>query len=142
MPSKILMIVVLLASFFGGVIVSWYQHKPEMVATNESTFDSIRQLREYHHPISFVEQLKGDPQAGQKIYHNYCESCHAREPVVDVGAPRVGDAKAWQLILKYGKNQIIEWTLDGHKKMPEHGGCFECSDQQVKLAMEYLLSQQ
>lgn len=140
MAGKVLTAIVLLAALIGGLLTSWYEHKSDMVATNESTFDSIAQQRQYHHPITFVAQLKNDPHAGEKIYHNYCQSCHASEPVVDVDAPRIGDSAAWQPILKHGKKQVLRWTLDGHKKMPEHGGCFECSDHQVEMAMQYLLS--
>ena len=57
-----------------------------------------------------------------------------------MGAPRVGDAKAWQVRLAKGRKLISQHTLEGYRLMPARGGCFECSDAQLEAVVDWMMS--
>lgn len=93
----------------------------------------------HHSPFSFVKQLKGDPDAGRKIFKEFCAACHDANPRIDINAPRVGDHKTWQGLRQLGMESLLSMTIKGAKAMPARGGCFECSDEQLREAIEYML---
>ncbi len=100
---------------------------------------SVVYMRTYHYPASFVSQLKNDPKAGEKIYQEYCAACHAPNPMVDINAPSKGNKALWQALRQsLGEESLWQYTLMGHNAMPARGGCFECSDAQLRQALQYL----
>jgi len=94
-----------------------------------------------HHPQQFLQDMKTDPHATQKIYQHFCANCHAVHPLIPLGAPRVGVLKDWQQRQKKGVAVMLEHTLNGYNLMPARGGCFECSDEQIKMIIDYMLKQ-
>ena len=88
-----------------------------------------------HHPIKWLESLKGRTDASQHIYQAYCQNCHAPKPLIPVGAPRVGVTQDWQ-----GRKDLLKSTLLGKGLMPARGGCFECSDETLKDVVDYMLT--
>lgn len=119
-----------------GFLVSWIRH-PMVFSLQQP--DKITMIQTFHYPALFVKQLTGDPDAGRKIFKEFCASCHAEQPVIDVHAPRIKDKKAWQMRKKLGMPLLLQITTQGIGAMPARGGCFECSDQQLQAAIEYLL---
>lgn len=92
-----------------------------------------------HRPQEFIAGLKNDPKAGEKIYQQFCSNCHAQKPLIPVGAPMIGDEKAWTKRLSKGQKMLLENTLNGYGVMPARGGCFECSDEQIQMSINYIL---
>lgn len=100
---------------------------------------SVVHMRTYHYPASFLSQLKNDPKAGEKVYEEYCAACHAPNPRVDINAPSKGNKAVWQALRQsLGEEGLWQYTLTGHNAMPARGGCFECSDVQLRQALQYL----
>jgi cytochrome c5 len=60
--------------------------------------------------------------------------------VIDVNAPRLGDKKAWLMRQKLGLTNLLKITVNGKGAMPARGGCFECSDKQLLMAIQYILN--
>lgn len=94
-----------------------------------------------HHPQEFLAALKHDPRAAEKIYQQFCANCHALHPLIPLGAPRIGDKKAWQQRLTKGQALLLQHTLNGLGLMPARGGCFECSDEQIQMVINYMIKQ-
>jgi len=92
-----------------------------------------------HHPEDFLKTLNHDPQAGQKIVQHFCANCHAEKPLIPLGAPRPGVLADWKPRMKQGLAAMLQRTDEGIGAMPPRGGCFECSDIQLKLAVLALL---
>ena len=128
--SKYLVIVCLIVSGLTGLIVSLYLHRP---ATQVQT------IQTFHYPELFTQQLKGDKHAGEKIFRQFCTSCHGKTPIIDVVAPRIGDKAAWLPRRKLGLKILLNITTSGVGAMPARGGCFECSDEQLQAAIVYIL---
>lgn len=76
---------------------------------------------------------------GQAIYYQSCVSCHERG---HGGAPMLGDTKAWQERLQKGHAALLQNLKDGYNSMPPKGACFDCSDQELELVLEYILKQE
>jgi len=130
---RILLITLLFAlSGVLGIFTYIYFHPEKNTVHNRET---------YHYPASFVKQLKNDKEAGKKIFQEFCASCHAKHPAINVNAPRIGDKKTWNIKRKMGMNHLLKITINGVGAMPARGGCFECSDEQLYQSIEYILQQ-
>lgn len=116
-----------------GLTLSILMHSPKPSVQTEDP------NHQYHHPVTFVASLENDKDTGKKIFHEFCGSCHSRKPVIPVGAPRIGDKKAWRFYRKMSVEQLLAILKRGAGPMPARGGCFECSDEQLKLTIQYIL---
>lgn len=95
-----------------------------------------------HHPQVFLKSIAGLKNEGAHIVQHYCAMCHAKEPQIQLGAPRIGCLDDWQPRLKQGSTMILKHTYEGLNAMPARGGCFECTDAQLLLAIQALLPSQ
>ncbi|KTD50607.1 cytochrome c5 [Legionella rubrilucens] len=92
-----------------------------------------------HHPQDFLTEVKGQADEGRQIANHYCANCHAVKPLIELGAPKMGQANDWEPRLKAGLELLFQHADTGINAMPARGGCFECSDEQLKLAILALL---
>lgn len=76
---------------------------------------------------------------GEQIVQHYCVTCHAEKPIIPLGAPRIGSSIDWKPRIKLGIDTLLMHTDQGINAMPARGGCFECSDKQLLLAIIAML---
>ena len=81
-------------------------------------------------------------QQGRGIWLGTCEACHANDVA---GAPLVTDKAAWKPRLAKGKEALYKSALGGltgpkGTQMPPRGGNDKLTDDQVKLAVEYMMT--
>jgi cytochrome c5 len=130
----ILIASVLIISGALGFLLSSYQHQyPILSAEKDEITETL------HDPALFVKQIENDPLAGEKIFKEFCSVCHSQNPVIDINAPRIGDQQAWDNRKKQGDSMLLNITIKGIGAMPARGGCFECSDDQLRQAIRYIL---
>jgi cytochrome c5 len=125
---------VLLVSGVLGLTLSLYRHPSASI-----TKDGVHTIETFHYPSLFVNQLRGDPRAGEKIFKEFCGACHRQKPMIDVRAPRIGDSAAWKIRRQLGLEVLLKITVNGVGAMPARGGCFECSDEQLRATIRYIL---
>ncbi len=125
----------LMLSGIAGFLLSLYQHRGLVVLEN----NDVQVMETYHYPTTFVRQLRGDPNAGEKIFKQFCTSCHGNPPIIAIPAPRIGDKKVWAIKQKMGMQTLLKLTIMGVGAMPARGGCFECSDAQLQETIHYIL---
>ena len=77
-----------------------------------------------------------EPHAGKAVWEANCQVCHS---VGLAGAPKFGDAVVWEKRLKRGKDSLYTHALEGWGDMPAKGGNPQLSDEQVKLAVDYMV---
>lgn len=84
------------------------------------------------------EPHKGPPRTGEEIYAYRCAACHAK---TTQGAPMPGDEIEWGLRARQGMKVLMQHTINGYKQllMPPRGGCRNCSDEELKAAVIYML---
>ena len=77
------------------------------------------------------------PRSGKDIYQGACTACHA---VGVLGAPKTQVAADWQPRLdEKGFDQVWKNALDGIGGMPAMGACGDCTDEDIKSAIEYMI---
>lgn len=75
--------------------------------------------------------------AGQKTYERFCVVCH-REGLA--GAPKFRDEQAWKSRLAGRKlEDLVASAIKGLNAMPAKGTCYECNEDDIKSAVEYML---
>jgi cytochrome c5 len=73
---------------------------------------------------------------GQQVYEASCKACHATGIS---GAPKFGD-KVWlQLEKKEGLKELVKDAIKGVRAMPPRGGCADCTDDEVRRAIKYMI---
>ena len=92
-----------------------------------------------HHPQDFLKEVSGAKHEGSLIVEHYCAMCHAEKPLVSLGAPRIGNSADWEPRLTSGLDVLFKHLDSGYNAMPARGGCFECSDKQLMMAINALL---
>ncbi len=92
-----------------------------------------------HHPQEFLQSIKDSKDEGKQIVQHFCSNCHAVKPIIPLGAPRIGEENDWRPRVKSGLKTLFAHTAEGLNAMPARGGCFECSDEQLMLALLTML---
>lgn len=103
-----------------------------------------------HHPEEFLASIQGSKTAGKQIYTHFCANCHSEKPLIPVGAPTIGVKSAWAPYIEKNTvngvkteenivDQMIKTIDPGVGAMPPRGGCFECSDEDLRAAIVYML---
>ena len=83
-------------------------------------------------------EMAANAYPGQSTYNEACISCH--NPGIS-GAPRLGDTDAWQARIAKGRQTLVNSTINGLNSMPAKGMCWQCSDEDLGHAVDYILEQ-
>ena len=79
---------------------------------------------------------------GAAVYNSGCMACHSAGVA---GAPKVGDKDAWTDRIAQGIDLMYEHAIVGFQGeagyMPPKGGFAHLSDDDVKLAVDYMVEQ-
>ncbi|WP_415883271.1 c-type cytochrome [Neptuniibacter sp. QD29_5] len=73
---------------------------------------------------------------GATVYNTKCAMCHA-SGVAD--APKVGDAAAWAERSAQGIDALYATADKGKGQMPPRGLCMDCTDGELKAAIQYMV---
>jgi cytochrome c5 len=73
--------------------------------------------------------------SGREVYESKCRVCHASGVA---GAPKYGD-KAWAELAKKGMKELLGVSIKGKGSMPARGLCADCSDGELKAAIQYMI---
>lgn len=78
---------------------------------------------------------------GEQVYNAACFACHAAGVG---GAPKMGDAAAWNSRIAAGKNTLYKHALEGFQGaagfMPPKGGRVDLSDDEIREAVDFMVS--
>jgi len=74
---------------------------------------------------------------GKEIYDSKCSLCHAQGVA---GAPKFSNKDDWAPRIAKGEDELMKSVLNGKNAMPPKGTCMDCSDADLKAAMEYMIS--
>lgn len=76
-------------------------------------------------------------EAGQDTYEHFCITCH-QDGVA--GAPKFRDNKDWAPRLS-GRtiDDLVASAVKGLNTMPPQGTCTECSEEDIRAAITYML---
>ena len=85
-----------------------------------------------------VSGLAQAERTGEEVYNGPCKICHMAGVA---GAPKLGDKAAWAPRIAKGMDALMVSATKGTAKgMPPRGTCMNCSDAELKAAIEYMTS--
>ncbi|MEQ3724595.1 c-type cytochrome [Alcanivorax sp.] len=76
---------------------------------------------------------------GAQLYEQYCVTCHGSGAL---GAPGVGKEHRlyWSHeVEEEGFDTLVQEAINGINSMPPRGGCFDCSDEEIRSTVIYML---
>ena len=76
--------------------------------------------------------------SGKDIYNSVCMSCHMSGAA---GAPITGKVDQWSQRVAKGNDTLYSNAINGIGVMPAKGGLMSLSDEEVKLAVDYMLEE-
>lgn len=76
--------------------------------------------------------------SAEQVYNQFCATCHAAGVA---GAPVLGNAEAWQPRIAKGMETLWDHTLNGFNAMPPKGTCMDCSEEELRATLDYMLEQ-
>ena len=73
----------------------------------------------------------------EAAYQKSCFACHGTGAA---HAPEVGDVIEWEIRAEKGLDALVQNTINGlNGVMPTRGLCRDCSDEQLKAIVEFML---
>ena len=78
----------------------------------------------------------GGSRSAEEVYNTGCLACHASGAA---GAPKFRDAADWSSRLGAGLDTLYANAINGKGSMPAKGLCPSCSDEEVRLAVDYMI---
>lgn len=76
------------------------------------------------------------PRSAEDVYNKGCLACHASGAA---GAPKFRLAADWTDRLASGMDALYANAINGKGAMPARGLCPNCSDDEVKAAVDYMI---
>ena len=77
------------------------------------------------------------PRTGEQVFNSVCSTCH-RTGAFD--APIVGSKELWAPHIAKGMPTLYKHALHGFSIMPPRGTCQDCTDAEIKAAVNYMVS--
>jgi cytochrome c5 len=74
---------------------------------------------------------------GQQVFNENCKVCHLQGVN---GAPVLGNRKMWTKRAAQGEKILTEHAVNGYGLMPAKGGKSHLADQDIAMAVRYMLS--
>lgn len=84
-----------------------------------------------------AEAAEREPRSGEEIYGQFCSNCHENGVA---GAPQLV-ADAWDARIDKGVDELYDNTINGINAMPAGGTCNDCSEDELRATVDYMLDQ-
>ncbi|MCG2634769.1 MAG: c-type cytochrome [Gammaproteobacteria bacterium] len=95
-----------------------------------------------HEPVKAITAAEPMEVDGAKVTQTYCFACHGTGVP---GSPQIGDSADWAGRIAQGIDTLYDSAINGKTSstgvMPPKGGMMNLSDEQVKAAVDYMVSQ-
>ena len=141
--TKLMIIVWVLAMFFIGYKA--LNSSSEESSNNDAVIDSallerIKPIGEVRIDSSIVvassESSGKAERSGEEIYNANCLGCHSSGVM---SAPKYASLEDWALRIDLGLDKLTLSAIAGKGGMPARGTCMDCSDNEIKLTVQYML---
>ena len=139
---KQLLAVVILAFVVPVVLIAMIASLAMRSVDPSSTAASEEAVAKRLKPVGQVVVAEGSDVPGQRggkqIVEAACAACHVTGAL---NAPKIGDAAAWQKLIKEGHARLTETAIKGVRQMPPRGGDPQLTDAEVSRAVAYMANQ-
>ena len=141
--TKLMIIVWAVAMFFIGYKA--LNSSNEESSSSDAIVDSallerIKPIGEVRIDSSIVvassENSEKVARSGEEIYNANCQGCHSSGVM---GAPKYASLEDWAPRIDLGLEKLTLSAIAGKGGMPAKGTCMDCSDNEIKLTVQYML---
>lgn len=119
---------------FISVFVVFNAQTQEM--TDEEIKSRIQPIGKVHIAGAQAVTASSGPRSGSDIYVKACIACHS---VGVLNAPKLQDAADWAPRMEQGFDTVWQNAIKGIGAMPAMGTCGDCSDDEIKAAIEHMI---
>jgi len=141
--TKLMIIVWAVAMFFIGYkALNSSSAKPSNseMKIDSALLERIKPIGEVRIDSSIVvassESSGKAERSGEKIYNANCIGCHSSGVM---GAPKFASLEDWAPRIDLGLEKLTLSAIAGKGGMPAKGTCMDCSDNEIKLTVQYML---
>jgi len=133
--SKLMIIAWLAAMVFIAVMFFGSSSDDSVgVATDSAALERIQPVGEVS-VESAVASTGGTERSGEELYAR-CQGCHSTGAM---GAPKLGSLADWAPRIERGIDDVLQVAIAGTGAMPPKGGCSDCSDNELKSVVQYMM---
>ena len=108
---------------------------PEAVAATPATAAAVEPTPEA------AAAPPAEAESGFDVAATYQMSCFACHATGAAGAPMLGDEEAWAARMEQGMDTVMANVINGLNAMPPKGLCMDCSDNDLRALVDYMLAQ-
>lgn len=103
---------------------------------NQALIDRIKPIGNVHVKGAAAANA-GGARSGQNVYNTSCIGCHASGVL---GAPKLAVEADWKPRFDArGYDTVLANAINGYNAMPAKGACGDCSDAEIKAAIDYMI---
>ena len=141
--TKLMIIVWVLAMLFIGYKAlnsSSAESSNNETMIDSALLDRIKPLGEVRIDSGIVvatsESSEKAERSGEEIYSANCQGCHSSGVM---GSPKYASLEDWAPRIDLGLEKLTLSAIAGKGGMPARGTCMDCSDNEIKLTVQYML---
>ena len=86
--------------------------------------------------VASAEITETAERTGEEIYNSKCAGCHTSGIL---GAPKYASLADWSSRIDLGLDKLTASAIAGKGGMPARGTCMDCSDNEIKVSVQYML---
>ncbi|MDR0775924.1 MAG: c-type cytochrome [Azonexus sp.] len=133
---------IIIAIVLSAIIFSLTMKQPmsaaDAAAADEDQADiRIQPVARFELTMAAAPAADEGPKDGQTIYNSVCGACHNTGVA---GAPKMDAKSDWAPRIATGTEALYASVLHGKNAMPPKGGATNLSDDEIKGAVDYILS--
>ena len=134
MWATIIVAIVLIAIIY-PLTVKQSTSAADAAGSNDSADVRIQPVAKFE--LAKAPTVAAGPKDGPTVYNSIYGACHNTGAA---GAPKVDDKAAWAPRVAQGKDALYKSALGGKGAMPPKGGAADLSDDEIKGAVDYILT--
>ena len=86
--------------------------------------------------VASAEIVETAVRSGEEIYNSKCAGCHTSGVM---GSPKFASLEDWAPRVGLGLEKLTLSAIAGKGGMPAKGTCMDCSDNDIKITVQYML---
>ena len=131
-------VIAALSNIFASSVTNDYYDRAQEKATSERIAPSGK-VNLASNPTFKTQVIEvATAKSGKDVYDSVCMSCHMSGAA---GAPITGETNQWSTRLAKGNATLYSNAINGIGVMPAKGGLMSLSEDEVKLAVDYMIDQ-
>ena len=107
---------------------------------DSATLERIKQIGEVridsNIAVASSETSEQVERSGEEVYNTKCQVCHSSGMN---GAPKFASLEDWAPRIERGIDEFFMGAIAGKGGMPPKGTCMDCSDNELKSAIQYMI---